>query len=113
MEGERTAAKTPTPEPEPSKTGAKEWVKNKLKSLGSMLARLGQKALSALPGLIGTVVSWLFNKASEVVGWFAKNLWAFILAIASLLYLAVKAYITRKSRCEHRKCPAAKKAKKN
>ena len=95
--GGGTAVTTPTLETEPSKSGAKEWVKHKLKSLGSMLARLGQKALSALPGLIGTVVSWLFNKASEIVGWFASNLWAFILAIGSLLYLAVKAaYITRK-----------------
>ena len=67
VEGEGTAATTPTPESEPAKSGAKEWVKNKLKSLGSMLARLGQKALSALPGLISTVVSWLFNKASEIV----------------------------------------------
>ena len=80
----------PAPEPEPSKTGAKELVKNKLKSLGSMLARLGQKALSALSGLIDNLVGWIFNMTSSAVGWFAQNLWALNLAIGSLLYLAAK-----------------------
>jgi len=44
----------------------------------------------ALPGLIGTLVSWLFNTLSSAVGFLGENLWALILAIGSLLYLAAK-----------------------
>ena len=65
--------------------------------------------LISTPGLIGTVVSWLLNRASEAVGWLATHLWAFILAIGGLLFLAARTYITRKSHPEHHKRPAAKK----
>ena len=61
------APSTPTPAEPSSKGGAKEWFKSKLASLGRMLAWVGKKALSALPGIIGNLVSWIFEKASAVV----------------------------------------------
>ena len=38
-------------------SGAKEWIKNKLKALASLLGKLASKAASALPRMIGSIVS--------------------------------------------------------
>ena len=56
--------------------GAKEWLRNRLKVLASLLgsSRLGMKAAEALPGIIGTIISWTLNSAKEVVGWVSQNL---------------------------------------
>ena len=44
-------------EPPPKdEKGLKEWVKNKLKVLTSLLGRLGMKAAEALPGIIGGII---------------------------------------------------------
>ena len=56
------------------KGGAREWIKNKLKALSSLLGKLAAKAGAALPGIIGSVVAWLLNRAKEVVGWLSNNL---------------------------------------
>ena len=41
-------------EPPPKdEKGLKEWIRNKLKALASLLGRLGIKAAEALPGIIG------------------------------------------------------------
>ena len=61
------------PPPEDEK-GAKEWVRNKLKALASLLGRLGMKASEALPGIIGVILSWILNRAADVVGWVWQNL---------------------------------------
>ena len=45
------------PPPEDEK-GLKEWVRNKLKALASLLGRLGIKAAEALPGTNGGIISW-------------------------------------------------------
>ena len=49
--------------------GAREWVKNKLKALSQLLGKLANKTLTALPGIIGSILSWVFNRAKEVIGW--------------------------------------------
>ena len=68
------------------KGGAKEWIKNKLKALSSLLGKLAAKAGAALPGIIGSVVAWLLNHAKEVVGWLSQNLWALITGVGVLIY---------------------------
>ena len=50
------------------KGGAREWIKNKLKALSSLLGKLAAKAGAALPGIIGSIISWILNRAKEVVG---------------------------------------------
>ena len=41
-------------EPPPKyEASLKEWIRNKLKALASLLGRLGIKAAEALPGIIG------------------------------------------------------------
>ena len=54
--------------PPKDEAGSKEWVKNKLKALARLLGRLGVKAAEALPGIIGAILSWVLNKAVDVVG---------------------------------------------
>ena len=53
-----TASGGPPPKDE---KGLKEWVRNKLKVLASLLGKLGMKAAEALPGIIGGIISWILN----------------------------------------------------
>ena len=46
----------------------KEWFRNKLKALVLLPGRLGVKSAEALLGIIGVFISWLLNRAKEVVG---------------------------------------------
>ena len=39
--------------------GAREWIKNKLKALSQSLGKLADKALASLPGIIGSIISWI------------------------------------------------------
>ena len=66
--------------------GAREWIKNKLKALSSLLGKLAAKAGAALPGIIGSIISWILNRAKEVVGWLSNNLWALITGVGVLIY---------------------------
>ena len=67
------------------KGGAREWIKNKLKALSQLLGKLADKALASLPGIIGSIISWILNRAKEVVGWLSQNLWALITGIGVLV----------------------------
>ena len=88
--GAATASGGPPPEDE---KGLKEWIRNKLKALASVLGRLGIKAAEALPGIIGGIISWILNRAKDVVGWVSQNLWALVVGIGDLIYTYM---VTRK-----------------
>ena len=68
------------------KGGAREWIKNKLKALSQLSGKLADKALASLPGVIGSIISWILNRAKEVVGWLSQNLWALITGVGVLIY---------------------------
>ena len=81
-------------EPPPKdEKGLKEWVRNKLKALASLLGKLGMEAAEALPGIIGGIISWILNRAKDIVGWVSQNLWALVVGIGGLIYTYM---ITRK-----------------
>ena len=80
-------------EPPRDEKGLKEWIRNKLKALPSLLGRLGIKAAEALPGIIGGIISWILNRAQDVVGWVSQNLWALVVGIGGLIYTYM---VTRK-----------------
>ena len=61
--------------PPKDKAGLKEWIRTKLKALALLLGKLGIKAAEALPGIIGVIISWVLNRAKDVVGWVSQNLW--------------------------------------
>ena len=73
-------------EPPKDEKGLKEWIRNKHKALASLLGKLGIKAAEALPGIIGGIISWVLNRAKDVVGWVSQNLWALVLGIRGLIY---------------------------
>ena len=68
------------------KGGAREWIKNKLKALSQLLGKLADKALASLPGIISSILSWILNRAKEVIGWLSQNLWALITGVGVLIY---------------------------
>ena len=81
------AAAASSGEPPPKdEAGLKEWIRNQLKALASLLGRLGIKAAEALPGIIGGIISWILNRAKDVVGWVSQNLWALVVGIGGLIY---------------------------
>ena len=81
-------------EPPPKdEKGLKESLRNKLKALASLLGRLGMKAAEALPGIIGGIISWILNRAKDIVGWVSQNLWALLVGIGGLSYTYM---VTRK-----------------
>ena len=74
-------------EPPPKdEAGLKEWIRSKLKALASLLGQLGIKAAEALPGITGGIISWIRNRAKDVVGWVSQNLWALVVGIGGLIY---------------------------
>ena len=84
--GATTASGGDEPPPKDEK-GLKEWVRNKLKALAPLLRKLGMKAAEALPGIIGGIISWILNRAKDVVGWVLQNLWALVVGIGGLIYM--------------------------
>ena len=72
LPGGGAAAASGGPPPKDEK-GLKEWVRSKLKALASLLGKLGIKAAGALPGIIGGIISWILNRAKDVVGWVSQN----------------------------------------
>ena len=91
--GGGAAATSGGDEPPPKdERGLKEWIRNKLKALAS-LGKLGIKATEALPGIIGGIISWILNRAKDVVGCVLQNLWALVVGIGGLIYMYM---VTRK-----------------
>ena len=83
------------PKPPSSRGGDEEWVRKQLHNLGRLLANLAGKAAAVLPGVIGSIVSWLLSATGKLVNWFGNNLWALVVAVAGLLYVAAKEWITK------------------
>ena len=79
--------------PTKDEKGLKEWVRSKLKALALLLGKLGMKAAEALPGIIEGIISWILNRAKDVVGWVSQNLWALVVGIGGLIYTYM---VTRK-----------------
>ena len=81
-------------EPPPKdEKGLKGWIRNKLKTLASLLGKLGMKAAEALPGIIGGIISWILNRAKDIVGCVSQNLRVLVVGIGGLIYTYM---VTRK-----------------
>ena len=83
--GEGAVASGDEPPPKDEK-GLKEWIRFKLKASASLSGRLGIKAAEALPGIIGGIISWVLNRAKDVVGWVSQHLWALVIGIGGLIF---------------------------
>ena len=79
-------APTPKPEPPAPTPGIKGWIKEQLRNIANLLLKLADKMLIALPGIIGSVVSFVLKAASTAVGFISEHLWLLIVALVGLLY---------------------------
>ena len=77
---------TPSPSPNPDKS----WIKKKLEALKNLLGKLAAKAGAALPGIIGSIVSWILNRVKDVVGFIAKETWILIVGIGLFLINSIR-----------------------
>ena len=93
-----TTGGTTSPSKPPDATGVKDWIKKQLSNLGKLLANLAGKAAAALPGIIGSIVSWLLSTMGKVVSWFGEHLWTLVVLVAGLLYAAAREYISKSHR---------------
>ena len=86
LPGGGTATASGGEPPPKDEKGLKKLVRSKLKVLASLLGKLGMKAAEALPGIIAGIISWILNRAKDVVGWVLQNLWALVVGIGGLIY---------------------------
>ena len=63
------------------------------KALGKGLKDIGSKLASALPGFIGSIVSFLFKAAGQAIGFLAEHTWLLILGVVAFL---VEKYIKKR-----------------
>ena len=77
---------TPSPSPSPDKS----WIKKKLEALKNLFGKLAAKAGAALPGIIGSIVSWILNRVKDVVGFIAKETWILIIGIGLFLINSIR-----------------------
>ena len=96
LPGGSGGAAPPQPPQPPGKGGAKEWIKKQLQSLGRILAKLAGKAAAALPGIIGSIVSWLLSLLGKTAVWLSSNLWAVLLAVGGLLLVSAREWLLPK-----------------
>ena len=65
-------------------------ITNAFKKLGTGLKNglktVGSKAASALPGIIGAIVKYLFKAAENAIGFVAEHIWLLILAVVAFLF---------------------------
>ena len=61
-------------------------MRDALKRFGRFLLELAKKSAAGLPGLIGTVVSFLLKTAARVVGFLAEHLILGLIALVVLVF---------------------------
>ena len=81
-----------TPDPKPPNA-----VKRLLAKISSWLQELAKKALAALPGVIGSLISFILKKASEVVLFLSQHLIILFLTVIAFIYeyFLIKMYSKR------------------
>ena len=72
----------------PEESSLREWVKKHLQALG--------RAAAALPGIIGSIVSWLLSTLRKTATWLAENLWALAIVVGTLLLVAARDWLARR-----------------
>ena len=99
LTGGASGGSTVTPPPSPSdKGGLREWAKKTLQALVSVLAKLAGKAAASLPGIIGSIVSWVLGTMGKAAGWLAEHMWALAVAVGGLLFMAARGFLAPQKR---------------
>ena len=80
---------TPAP-PTPSSGSVKEWIQTTLKNISNLLKKLGLKAFDALPGIIGSILSWLLSTHSKAVGWLEEHVYLFVTGVGMMVLVYIQ-----------------------
>ena len=72
------------------------FAKKALMKLANFLLDLAKKALTALPGVTGSIVSFLLQKAGEAVLFLSEHLIIFFLALILAVFEFIRPYIRKK-----------------
>jgi len=93
-----TPSYSPTPPPGPSPSGKSfgDKVKDALNRFKNWLLDLASKSASAIPGLIGSIVSFILKSIGQVVGFVAEHLIIAVIAIVALVFEIIMYEINRK-----------------
>ena len=92
---------TPTPGPTPDSTitdKIKNFIINALKKIAEILKKIAAWAAATLPGLIGSIVSWLFDKAATMVTFLAEHVFIVIMLLLGFSFRVIIDYLEKKSR---------------
>ena len=96
------AGGTPSRAPKPSdKGGVKEWIKKHLQALGRAQANLAGMSAAALPGIIGSIVSWLLSTLGKAATWLADNVLALVIGVGVLLLVAARDWLSQRQPKHH------------
>jgi hypothetical protein len=71
-------------------SGITDKIKQSLKNFSNWLLEMSKKAISNLPAIIGSIVSFLLKTTASIVGFLAENLILLVIALAFALYEAIK-----------------------
>jgi hypothetical protein len=58
----------------------KDWTVDKLKKIAELLKKLAIKIAAAIPGFIGSLLSWILNTAADIFTFLAGHLWVLLIA---------------------------------
>ena len=60
---------------------ARKCIKKQIKSPVTTIWEISRQSIASLPGIISSILSWLLNRAKEVIEWLSQNLWALITGV--------------------------------
>ena len=92
---------TPTPGPTPDPTipdKIKNFIINAFKKVAEILKKIAAWAAATLPGLIGSIVAWLFDKAATMVTFLAEHVFIVIMLLLGFSFRVIIDYLEKKSR---------------
>ena len=70
--------------------GLYEALKGGTKEIGHGLAELGKKMAASIPGLLGTVLSFVLRTGGELLKFVGNNIWILVVAIGAVLLKKLK-----------------------
>ena len=88
---------SPTPSATPPTSPAQNNVKSVMVKLANWFLDMAKKAVAALPGLLGPLISFLFKKAGQAVLFLSEHL---VLLVLTILLAVVEFFVMRRRKTE-------------
>ena len=85
----------PNPKPDPN---IYKKIKEAINKIVEILKKIAAWALTTLPAVIGPIVSWLFERAADIVKYVAENTFIIIMLLLGLGFKFIIDYLEKKKR---------------